>query len=973
MNHYGPTETTVGVITYPVEKGKRVAGTPILPLGRPLPNSRIYVLDRHRAPMPIGVPGEVFIGGAGVARGYLRQPELTQERFLPDPFRPGERVYRTGDRARILADEIEAALLAHSAVREAVVLVHEDTPGDQHLVGYVVSTPDLDAGAAFDVAALRVALAQRLPEYMIPPAFVVLAAMPLTPNGKVDRRALATLEQQKQESEAHSYVAPRNPIEEVIASIWCDIFDKERVGVHEKFADLGGHSLLAIQIIARAREAFQVDVALRAIFESPTIAGLAEQVETAMHEGEGTPPPPIERVSRDGELLLSFAQERLWFLHQLEPQSPYYNVPSALRLSGKLDLEALERALREIVRRHEVLRTTFRAVSGKPLQIVHPEVELRLGVVRWPELRPEEREEAARKEAAEEARRPFDLATGPVFRAGLLVLGEDDHVLLLTLHHIVSDGWTRGILNRELSTLYRAYQVGEDAALPEVPIQYADYAQWQRRWLSGEVLDRQIAYWKTQLNGAPQAIDLPTDRPRPRVQTYRGGQRLKILPREIGVALKELARREGVTLYMILLSALDVLLHRWTGQRDVVVGTSVSNRNRAETERLIGFFINALVLRTEVIDAQPFTELLQRVREVCLGAYAHQDMPFERLVQELQPEPDPSRAPLFQVIFTMQNAPGEAMEMPGLQLRGMRTESATVKYDLTFLMGEGKDGALGVSIEYNVDLFDGTTIDRMVGHLSALLEGIAKDASRRVADLAMIPDDERQEVLVTWNDTAASYSTDDCVHELFEAQAEVTPDAIAVTSGAAHLTFRQLDARANRLAHYLRSQGVGPESVVGLCLGRSVEVIVALLGILKAGGAYLPLDPTYPAPRLAQLALDAGARVIVSEHRLPPRSPQAPPWSASTATRRPSPPSATPAWWARSPRATSLTCSSPRARRESPRAWPSSTGTSSTTFAEWRPDSSCRPARATRTSPPSLPISATPCSSRRYAWAARST
>ena len=886
MNHYGPTETTVGVITYPIEKGKRLAGTPIVPLGRPLPNSRIYVLDRHLAPTPTGVPGEVFIGGGGVARGYLGQPALTSERFLPDPFHSGERVYRTGDRARLLEDgtilflgrvdhqvkirgyrielgEIEAALVAHEAVREAVVLVDEDSPGEKQLVGYVASEP----GAALDVATLRASLAQRLPEYMVPPALLVLSTMPLTPNGKIDRRALAALEHQKHESVADSYVAPRTPIEEVIASIWCDIFDKERVGVHDKFADLGGHSLLAIQIIARTREAFRVDVALRAIFEAPTIAGLAEQVEAAMHEAEGTPPPPIEHVSRDGELLLSFAQERLWFLHQLEPSSPYYNVPSALRLSGKLDIEALDRALREIVRRHEVLRTTFRAISGKPIQIVHPEVELRLHVLRWPELRAEEREEAARKEAAEEARRPFDLATGPVFRARLLVLGEDDHVLLLTLHHIVSDGWTRGILNRELTALYRAYQAGTDPGLPDLPIQYADYAQWQRRWLSGEVLDRQIAYWKKQMDGAPQAIDLPTDRPRPPVQTYHGGQRIKILPREIGVALKELARREGVTLYMVLLGALNVLLHRWTGQRDVVVGTSVSNRGRAEIERLIGFFINALVLRTEVIDAQPFTELLQRVREVCLGAYAHQDMPFERLVQELQPDPDPSRAPLFQVIFTMQNAPGEAMEMPGLQLRGVRTESATVKYDLTFLMGEGKDGGLGVSIEYNLDLFEGATIDRMVSHLAALLEGIAKDASRRITDIPMLPEDERQKLLVAWNDTAASYSVDDCVHELFEAQAEATPAAVAVASGAARLTFHELDARANRLAHHLRGKGVGPESVVGLCLGRSVEVVVAMLGILKAGGAYVPLDPTYPASRLAQLVEDAGARVIVSEDR----------------------------------------------------------------------------------------------------------
>ncbi len=535
MNHYGPTETTVGVLTHPIEDGSRLPGTAILPLGRPLPNTRIHVLDPSLSPVPIGVPGEVYVAGPGVARGYLGQPDLTRERFLPDPFgSPGDRMYRTGDRARALDDgtilflgradhqvkirgyrielgEIEAALLACPGIREAVVLVRDEPSGDRHLVAHVVPA----AMPGPPVAEIRAALAQRLPDPMIPPSFLVLAAMPITSNGKIDRRALAALAEPPPEGGEAAHVAPRGPVEEVIAGIWCDVFDRERVSVHDRFADLGGHSLLAIQIIARVREAFQVDVPLRAIFEAPTVAALAAEVDAALREahdlGGGAPPPAIARAPRDRDLVLSFGQERLWFLHQLDPAGAVYNVPSALRLEGPLDVEALERALRAIVRRHEVLRTTFAAVAGKPVQIVHPEPDLRLEVVRWPALSPADREDEARKEVAAEARRPFDLTRGPLLRARLLVIGPEAHVLCLTLHHIVSDGVTRGLLQRELGVLYRAYQAGDEPALPDLPIQYADYAAWQRGWLQGEALDRQIAYWKKQLAGAPrQSISLPT-------------------------------------------------------------------------------------------------------------------------------------------------------------------------------------------------------------------------------------------------------------------------------------------------------------------------------------------------------------------------------------------------------------------------------------------------------------------------------
>jgi amino acid adenylation domain-containing protein/non-ribosomal peptide synthase protein (TIGR01720 family) len=883
LNHYGPTETTVGVLTYPVDPGAP-APTAIVPLGRPLPNSRIYVLDTLRQPTPVGVPGEVYIGGDGVARGYLNRPDLTDERFVADPFGPpGSRLYRTGDRARTLPDgticflgridfqvkirgfrielgEIEAAIQAHHAVAEIIVLAQEEASGDKRLVAYLVA----NAGT-IDLADLRASLLLKLPEYMIPAAFVVLDALPLTSNGKIDRRALPALESSKV-LEAAPYVGPRNPVEEVLAGIWSDVFDRPEISVHERFSDLGGHSLLAIQIIARTREAFQAEIPLRAIFEHPTIADLAEAVQASMREEEGLAAPPIEKVSRDGALRLSFAQERLWFLDQLEPGSAFYNVPSGLRIKGPLDAASLERALREIIRRHEVLRTTFTSFEGRPTQVIHAAIDFPFPIDQVGPVPSAERDLVVRHHAEQEAARPFDLITGPLVRARLVVLDVDDHLLLLTLHHIVSDGWTRGIFNRELTTLYTAFLAGKPSPLPELALQYADYAAWQRGWLAGDILDRQIAYWKKQLTGAPQAIELPTDRPRPPVQRYRGGQRITVLSAEIAKSLKDLARREGVTLYMTLLAALDVLLHRYTGQDDIVVGTSISNRGHADTERMIGFFINALVLRTELSSDLTFLDLLARVRDVCLGAYAHQDMPFERLVQELQPEPDPSRSPLFQVIFTMQNAPVSAIDLSGLQLRPVKAESATVKYDLTFVMGE-TPGGLGVSIEYNTDLFDASTIERMLGHLGTLLEGVAKAPDRRLGDLPLLRDEERQKLLGAWNDTAATFSTDEAIHELFEAQVDATPERMALVAGMDRLTFRELDRRANRLAHHLRARGVGPESVVGLAVSRSAGMIVGLLGILKAGGAYVPLDPAYPPSRLADILGEARSSVVVTEGR----------------------------------------------------------------------------------------------------------
>jgi amino acid adenylation domain-containing protein len=889
FNHYGPTETTVGVLTYPVKRGQRDERSATVPLGRPLPNSRIYLLDEAMQPVPLGVPGELYIGGDGLARGYLNRPDLTSERFVPSPFdeKGGARLYRTGDLARYLPDgslsflgridhqvkirgfrielgEIEAALAEHPAVRASVVLVQADEAGKKRLVAYVV--PASAPGPT--PAELRETLERKLPDYMIPSAFVSLEALPLTANGKVDRAALLATSQE--EAPKARFVAPRNPVEEVLAGIWASVFEVDRVGVLDDFTELGGHSLLAIQVIARTRDAFQVEVPLRALFDAPTVAGLSERVEEELHAGAGIAIPPLVPVPREGELFLSFGQERLWFLSQLEPDSPFYNVPAAVRLAGRLDVEALEKALIRVVERHEVLRTTFTTVGGKPRPVIHAEAGVRLPLVDATAVSAAGREAWVRARAAEEARRPFDLSRGPLVRAQLLRLAGEEHVLLLSMHHIVSDAWTRGVLVREMGALYEAFSrspLSSSSPLPDLPVQYLDYAHWQRSLLRGEVLERQIAYWKKQLGGAPHALEMPTDRPRPPVQTFRGARQSFDMPPALLAALEALARREGATLYMTLLAAFDVLLSRYSGQEDIVVGTSAADRRHAETAGLIGYFLNQLALRVDLSGEPTFVELLARVREVSLGAYAHRDMPFERVVEELRPSPDRSRTPIFQVMMDLQLAPVPEVTLADLTVTPLEADTGTARFDLTLGMGRG-EGGLVASLEYNTDLFDDTTIGRMLGHLRRLLEGIVVNPETRIGELPLLTDAERRQLLIEWNDTAADFPSCACVHELFEAQAARTPEAIALRARGETLTYGELERRGNQLASYLRMLGVGAEARVGLCVGRSFAMVVGILGTLKAGGAYVPLDPAYPLERLAWMLEDSGVPVVLTEERL---------------------------------------------------------------------------------------------------------
>ncbi|HEX7317724.1 MAG TPA: amino acid adenylation domain-containing protein [Pyrinomonadaceae bacterium] len=750
VNLYGPSEDTTYTTWEVVEDAP---SAPVL-IGRPVANTRIYILDGSLQPTPVGVAGELYTTGAGLARGYLNRPALTAEKFIPDSFsaEPGGRMYRTGDVARFLADgrieylgradhqvkvrgfrielgEIEAALERYEGVERAVVMVREGEGGDKRLVAYVVAKD----GREVTAWELRGTLKAGLPEYMVPQAFVLLDELPLTPNGKVDRKRLP--EPEAAGGSEGEYAAPRTQVEEVLANVWAEVLGLERVGVEDNFFELGGQSILATQVITRAREALQVEIPLRSLFNAPTPAGLAEVVEAMLREKEGGQLPPLERAPRDGELPLSFAQQRLWFLDQWNQGSADFNITEAVRLNGRLDVLALGRTFDEIVRRHEVLRTTFPSVEGRAAQFIAPSMRLPLPVVDLGGL-PEAEREALRL-AREEARTPFDLSQGPLVRVTLMRLSDEEHMLLFNMHHIISDGWSLGVLIDEVVALYGAFSRGEASTLPELPIQYADFASWQQSWLQGPALAAQLDYWRQQLSGAPPLLELPLDRPRPARQTFDSAKVPVEISAELTEALKSLSRRTGSTLFMTLLAAYNVMLRHHTGADDIVVGTDVANRNRFEVEKLIGFFINQLVLRTRLSDDTSFEALLGRVRETTLGAYAHQDMPFDRLVEGLKVERSLQHSPLFQVKFVLQNAPAPDLELPDLAAEVVGINSGKTGVDLQLTLTE-VGGALRGWLEYNSRLFDAATVARLAGDFMLLLETAASRPSATLSELGQL-------------------------------------------------------------------------------------------------------------------------------------------------------------------------------------------------------------------------------------------
>ncbi|CAJ7013044.1 syringomycin synthetase [Burkholderia pseudomallei] len=928
-NVYGPTECTVDATL------ARITAEHAPHIGGPLANVRAYVLNERLSPAPVGVRGELYIGGAGVARGYLNRPELTRERFIDDPFVAGGRLYKTGDLARWRTDgsleylgrndfqvkirgfrielgEIEAQLAKVTGVREVVVLARDSAAAvhdsaTEHATPNALS-PSLETSTATaaatatatatatekrlvayytgdaDVAALRAQAAQHLPSYMVPSAYVRLDAWPLTPNGKLDRRALpAPADDAYARAE---YEAPRGAKEEALAEIWRELLHVERVSRHDNFFELGGHSLLAVQLVSRLRQALSVEVALGTVFDAPVLSALAERLEA-----ENTAVlPPIPLAPRDGRIALSLAQQRLWFLTQLEGVSEAYHMSGAVRLDGPLNREVLQRALNRIVMRHEALRTCFAREEGEPIQVIQPHADL---TVSYHDLREaksirheaENREQRAKDLSQAHASAPFDLSRDLPVRVLLLQLADEAHVVQVVMHHIASDGWSVGVFLQELSALYGSFIAEQGDPLAPLPLQYADYAAWQRRWLASGQLEKQGAFWQTNLSGAPTLLELPTDRPRPPKQSHAGASVEVKLGAALSERVKRLSQRHGVTPYMTLLSSWAAVLSRLSGQEEVVIGSPVAGRNRTEVEALIGFFVNTLALRLDLSSEPTVGELLKRTKAQVLSAQAHQDLPFDQVVERVKPPRSTAHPPLFQVMFVWQNMPAGELTIPGLTIRAVETPLQTAQFELTLSLREAGDDIVG-HLNYASALFDESTVRRYVTYWRRLLEGMtAGAADQTIVGLPLLDEAERKQVVYAWNATERDYPIEQCIHQLFEAQVDRKPEAIALTFEGQRLSYAELNARANRLAHYLQGRGVGPDRLVALCAERGIEMVVGLLAILKAGGAYVPLDPSHPPERLrrmlddtnpvAVLVDDIGADALASfESHVAARSPR---------------------------------------------------------------------------------------------------
>ena len=879
-NHYGPSEAHV-VTAYTL--GDDIdKWMPLPPIGKPVANTQAYILDSNCEPVPVGVPGELFLGGVQVGRGYIHRKALTAEKFLPDPFVENTgsklaRMYRTGDRVRYLPDgnieylgrtddqvkwrgfriepgEIEATLNEHPSVQQAAVMLREDNPGDKRLVAYLVAAED----EVTDTGAVRDWLREQVPDYMVPSAFVTLDSMPLTPSGKVARRKLPVPDYA---DAAQLYVAPRTPVEEALVQIWSDVLDVGQVGIHDDFFELGGHSLLATQLLSRVRDALDVELPLVTLFNHPSIAALAADVEQAKG---ATPLEAIKVCDRSQPLPLSFAQQRLWFLDQLEPGNPVYNLPWAMRLDGPLNMQALQAAIDDLINRHDTLRTLFSVTMGKPQQCVLDKVSVPVESVDATG----DDEAAIEKRLHNLSRIPFGLGQTPLMRVHVLHTGNQQHIILLVLHHIVSDGWSLGVLYQELVKLYAGHCLGEPVTLPALPVQYVDYSVWQHDWFRSAEQQRQLDYWTWRLEDAPAILDLPTDRPRGSTQTYNGSFIEQVLPDAIHSGLKDTARQENSTLFMVCLAAFNVLMARYSGQKDICIGTPVAGRRHSELEGLIGFFINTLVMRNTLEGDPDFAEFLASVKDTALEAYAHQELPFEKLVDEIQPVRDMSHAPLFQVAFIMQNTPwDQGASLHDLEISPIELDYGVAKFDLSLVMAERREGLL-VHLEYNTDLYDRSTIDKLLGHFETLLLAIVSDKHMPVAELPLLTASEREQMLFEWNDTRVPFADDTCIHTLIERRTAEQPDAPAILFRDEVISFAELNRRANQVAHYLIGHGTDPDTIVGLCVERSVNLVTGLLGIMKAGAAYVPLDPNYPSERLEWMLEDSGAPLLITQAAL---------------------------------------------------------------------------------------------------------
>ncbi len=896
INAYGPTENTCTATLYEmISSPEAELPKSRIPIGKPIPNVRIYLLDKNKKPVPIGLPGEIYIGGESVTAGYLHQPEQTNGSFLPDPFNEKENafMYRTGDIARFLPDgnllflgraddqvklrgyrielrEIENALRTHPQVHDAVVLLREDVPGVKQLVAYLVGDEE---GVSKEI--FHQYLADRLPVYMIPGVYVWLEELPLTQNGKIDRERLPVPDIQTGEI----FVPAQTPLEIHLTAMWAELLGVEEISVQANFFELGGNSLLGATFINRLKGQLGENVKMVTIFEKPTIYSLSLYLEEKHPlgvrrllgetiKGDDEEALKIKSVSREGYLPLSFAQWRLWYMHRLEPSGYIYNVPNFFRLAGELDLEAFQKGLNIVIERHEVLRTRFPIVDGNAVQVIEPPFKLDIPIVDLSEMPENDREEEANRLTTEEVYKPFDLENGPLIRVRLIKVGDQDHIVLITLHHIVSDAWSLGILIREFSVAYEAHLYGKSVDLPELPIQYVDYAVWQRSNLKGDVLESQMRYWRNQLTPLPPALELPTARVRPRVQTFKGERQVITLPASDVSMAKSFNKETNTTLFMIFLAGYLALLHRYTGETDISVGTPVANRGRMETEGLIGFFVNMLVMRGDLSGDPTFRELLERVREMALDAFNYQELPFEMIVEDLHPAQDSSRNPLFQIGFQFQNADVGELQLPGLVLKGLHPDFGVARLDLMLSLTEAPGDLIQGVFRYNTDLFDRETIERLDLHYRQLLSGLLSNPDRPISHIPLLTETARDELVNVRNETNEPYPEYQGIHELWEEQVRKTPQAIALRVNSDELTYAALNERANQLAHTLIRKGVRKNIVVGLFLDRSLEMMIGLLGILKAGGVYLPMDPGYPIKRLEFMIEDAGVRFMVTREDL---------------------------------------------------------------------------------------------------------
>ncbi|OBQ09627.1 non-ribosomal peptide synthetase [Anabaena sp. AL09] len=854
-----------------------------VPVGHPLANiQQVYVLNSQLEPVKTGESGEVHIAGSTLARGYLNRTEANVEKFIINPFNPQQRLFKTGDVARYSIDrnleilgridfqvnirgmrveleEIEAVIKLHPSIREAVVSAREDVSGGQRLVAYiVVNNQDFNSGE------LRNFLASKLPDYMIPHTLMVMEKLPVLPNGKLDRKSLPEPDLSAIQSE---FIAPQTPTQEIIAKIWAEVLGIEKIGIHDNFLELGGHSLLASLVISRLREALSLELSIASLFAAPTIATFSEQIGTSVQNLL----PTLEPVPRNIELPLSLTQQRFWFLDQMEGANPAYNIVRVLNLQGSLNFTGLEQAIATIINRHETLRTSFGIADGKPIQVIADKLAFTLPIIDLQELAEDHKTAEAQRLTTNEYLRPFALTESSLLRVTLMQLGAESHQLLIIMHHIISDAWSVGNFLQELSVIYSALTAGLPSPLPKLSIQYADYAYWQRQWLENQPA---LDYWKQQLADIPAVIELPTDQSRTAIQTFRGDLQKFQFDSQLTHKLKNLSQKSGSSLFMTLLTAFVILLSRYSGQEDIIIGSPISNRNRVALEPLIGFFVNTLVLRTRLEGNPTFIELLQQVRQMALDAYAHQDVPFDQLVETLQPQRHLSHSPLFQVMFVLQNSPSSKLELRDLQVTQIELQRATAgaNFDLTLSMQE-KDSELGTELigafEYNANLFNADTIARMVESFHTLIEAVVANPQERIRTLPLLTASQEHQLLVEWNNTVTDYPQKS-IHQLFEEQVEKTPDAVALVFEDQQLTYKQLNLQANKLAHYLQFLGVEPEILVGVYLERSLEMIVGYLGIFKAGGAYVPLDPNYPPERLNYMVADSQMSIILTHSSLLP-------------------------------------------------------------------------------------------------------